>query len=163
MEVNNEIKGYYADCYVIQKSRTQKKIEEFLNHFVPNRQATQDEYVINFPEWYFLGYGIKHKIYYDAKDVFECMEKVIDIEYALYFHNQDKTIIRGAMIFYGTDGCTILGLWCGTKYPNTEIEDKVFDLLKEFAKSNEGYITYESPPELDYLAFKKKMERLNSI
>lgn len=41
--------GYLADIYVIKKTRSKKLADDFLNHFLPNRKESADEYFI--PEY----------------------------------------------------------------------------------------------------------------
>ncbi len=38
--------GYLADIYVIKKTRSKAVVIEFLNHFLPNREHSAEEYWI---------------------------------------------------------------------------------------------------------------------
>lgn len=157
----DDITGFYADCYVLLQNRSQELVEDFLNHFVPNRAKNDTIHTVDLPEWYYYLHDEKSKTFNSDKDLFSFLEEVDDAEYSIYFHNLDNDrIILGAMIFYTKDKCLILGLWCDTLYANTEVEDKVFSKLKDFTKTDLGYITYEDLPMMSYNAFLRKMNEL---
>lgn len=52
----------------------------------------------------------------------------------------------------------MMGIYCETKYPDTEIEDKIFKKIKEFCISEEGYINYEDAPPLKNKEFREKIK-----
>ena len=97
-------------------------------------------------------------VFQSATKAIKFLVKNKTIEYSLYWSNVESSINRGVELFFTNDGYLIVGIYCETKYPNTEIEDNALLALKRFCNSDEGYITYETPPALNGVAFTEKVK-----
>lgn len=65
------------------------------------------------------------------------------------------------MIFYTFDAYIIFGISINTFEINIrQNEQNCLDEMKQFLKSNIGYITHECPPEDTYINFLKEVKRL---
>lgn len=150
-----EINSEYADCYVLSNERNENFVFDFLNYFIPNRKETADEYCVPM-------YSDKpeEKFKKDFEIIeYLCLNK--NVENTLYWSNNTDSYLKGAMMFFTNDGHLIFGLYCHTRWPNTEIEDEFFSNLKEFCNSKVGYITYEDPSVLNSLEFIKIAKERN--
>ena len=149
----NNYQGYFADCFVLTNKRTEAFVEEFLNRFVPKRRESEDEYEV--PQY-------EKNPVESIKSVKEKVKFLVEnksIKHSLYWENPIKSELKGAELFFTDDGHIILGIYCETKFPNTEIEDKIFKEIKAFCKSNEGYIAYEDSPPHNSVEFRKIIEK----
>lgn len=145
----DEYQGYFADCYVLTDKRTESFIEEFLDHFVPKRRESIDDYEV--PQ-----HADKPvEIFNTAREAVKFLVENKSVKYSLYWENPIKSDLRGAELFFTDDSYLIMGIYCETKFPNTEIEDKIFKQIKEFCGSAEGYITYEDTPPLNSEEFRE--------
>ncbi len=144
-----EYKGYFADCYVLSSKRTKTFILDFLDKFIPNRQESADEYEI--PQ-----YGEKSEmIFSSAIELIDFLIEKPQEPHTIYWRNLDKSDLRHVMCFFTNDGNIIMGISTETKYPDTEIEDKIFKQMQDYLSSNEGYITYEEPAPNNVDEFRK--------
>ena len=145
--------GYYADIYVIHKNATKKQILEFLDYFVPNRKESQDGYWI--PEY--SGNPIYE--FDNANDLMDFMEMNSNFSNRIYWRNLDENSLnKHIMIFYNEDGSVVFGISRESDSGinlKTNNEDKCLIEMKQFLKSDLGYITYECPPEDTYEDFVK--------
>lgn len=141
--------GFFADIYVIKKSRSKKLGEDFLNHFLPNREESASEYEL--PQ-----YSDDPKILFNkAYDLMEYLEKNNNDNHTIYWRNLDSNNPnRHGMIFYTTDGYMIFGISVDA---DPENEAECLSEMKDFLKSDRGYITYECPPETTFEEFEKKI------
>ena len=145
--------GYYADCYILSEKRTSEFIQTFLDKFIPNRHESADEYEI--PQ-----YSDEPKVLFrSAVELMDYLSINKNEVHTVYWANNDKGDIKGAMCFFTNDGQVILGLYCDTMYPDTSIEDNVFADLTSFCESSNGYITYEEPTTHNTTEF---LERVKS-
>ena len=145
--------GYYADCYILSEKRTSEFIQTFLDKFIPNRHESADEYEI--PQ-----YSDEPKVLFrSAVELMDYLSINKNEVHTVYWTNNDKGDIKGAMCFFTNDGQVILGLYCDTMYPDTSIEDNVFADLTSFCESSNGYITYEEPTTHNTTEF---LERVKS-
>lgn len=145
-------KGYFADCYVLTNNRTESFVEGFLNHFVPKRRETADEYEV--PQY--ADNPVER--FKTAREAVKFLVENINVEHSLYWANSEKSDLKGAELFFTDDAHIIMGIYCETKYPNTEIEDKIFRELKEFCSSDLGYVTYEEAPPHNSEEFKEMIK-----
>ena len=129
-----DYEGYYADCYVLTNKRTKHFIQSFLNKFIPDRQEQADEYEI--PQYS----DNPSMIYKTADELIDHLEKNVTVVHTIYWSNNNKSEIKGAMCFFTNDGQTILGMSCETKYPDTTIEDNCLKDLMNFCDSTQGLI-----------------------
>lgn len=150
-EVNDE----YADCYVLSDERNENFIFDFLNHFIPNRKEAAEEYYV--PMYSDNPNEIFKKDFEIIK--YLCLNK--NVENTLYWSNKTDSYLKGAMMFFTSDGKVIFGLYCNTRFPNTVIEDDYFLKIQEFCNSKIGYITYEELPFINSLEFTKLVKERN--
>ncbi len=155
MTDKNEYHGYFADCYVLTNKRTKQFIYSYLNNYIPNRHETANEY--EFPQ----NSDNSTIIFRTAEELIDHLEKNKNDIHTIYWSNNDKSEIRGAMCFFTNDGQLIAGLYCETKSPDTTIEERHFMDLKNFCDSDIGYIDYEEPASHDTIEFLKKVKKLS--
>ncbi len=148
--------GYYADCYVLSDKRTSTFIKSFLDNFLPNRQESAEDYVIPM-------HSDEPKIVFNtAIELIDYLTINTNEEHTVYWSNKDEADIKGAMCFFTNNGQVILGIYCDTMFPNTTIEDKVFEALKNFCGSSNGFITYEEAAPHDTTQFLERVKSANN-
>ncbi|MBO6496816.1 MAG: hypothetical protein JJ978_14700 [Roseivirga sp.] len=146
-----DIKEYFADCYVLTDQRNKEHILRFLDHFIPDRKETADEYEV--PR-----YSTQpSRIFRKAENLISYLSENKSEPHGIYWSNTQEGYLRNAQVFFTNDGYLILGISCYTKYPNTEIEESFHKELLHLCSSEYGYITYEDIPPLNSLEFKKKV------
>jgi len=143
--------GEYADIYVAVKTRSRKEGIDFLNHFLPQRVESADEY--EFPQ-----YSGKTEIKFDSvEDLMSYLETEKTSEYDLYWRNTDESSPnKHGMLFYTKDEAMIFGISRDADiggHLNTENEDQCIKLMKAYFKTKIGYITYEDTPTDTYYEF----------
>lgn len=120
MNKSEEYKGYFADCYILSSQKSKSYILDFLNYFIPNREESADEYEV--PQ-----YGNKTDLVFSSSmELIDFLVEKHQEPYTIYWKNTDKSDLIGSMCFFTTDGNIILGISTETKFPNTEIEVKIF-------------------------------------
>ena len=137
LKTKDEIQEYYADCFVLSKERNYNFILNFLNYFVPHRKEIANEYEI--PQYS----EIPKKKFRSADETIKFLIENKKVKYTIYFENLENAELKGVELFFTDDEFLVYGIYCNTKFPNTEIENRYFDELKKFCNSNQGYITYE--------------------
>ena len=158
MKIKDEIQGYYADCYVLTEKRTYDFIIQLLDYFTPNRRELTDEYEV--PQYS----DNPTDILESADEAIKFLCKNGEIKHTLYWENPDKTEMKGVELFFTDDKHLICGIYCDTKFPNTEIEDTYFEKLKTICNSEQGYIAYEEPSvhnSKDFIEIAKNWELNN--
>ncbi len=143
--------GYLADIYVIQKSRSKKLGIDFLNHFLPFREESADEYLI--PQ-----YSEDPTSKFDnAEELMIFLESNPEYSQSIYWRNKDEeNLNKHGMIFYTKDGNMIFGITRNADMSgnlNTENEDECLMEMKKYFKTENGYIQYENPPADSYDEF----------
>jgi hypothetical protein len=147
----------FADIYVIKKTRLKKFGIEFLDHFLPQRKESSDEYL--FPQ-----YTDKVETeFQNAESLMDYLEKYPNSEYGIYWRNLDSdNLNRYGMLFYTPDSYMIFGI---SRYPldfnNKSNEEECLAEMKNFLETDEGYITYECPPENTYSEFVHLINQYN--
>ena len=143
--------GYLADIYVIKKTRSKKLANDFLNHFLPNRTESADEYLI--PEY---SDNPTHE-FDNAEELMSFLEKNQNYPNRIYWRNTDvESLNKHGMIFYNEDGTMIFGISRNADMSgnlNTENEDQCLTEMKKYFETNLGYIHYENPPANSYQEF----------
>jgi hypothetical protein len=157
MTDKKEYQGYFADCYVLSKNRTIDFINDFLDTFLPNRQESADEYEV--PQYS----DNPTEIFDNATDALKFLVDNPNFEHAIYWNNPDKSDLRGVELFFTNDGFVVIGIYCETMYPNTDIEDRFYKQLTEFSGSEIGYITYEDTPPFNSQEFIDKARKHNIL
>lgn len=151
------IHDYHADCYVLCENRTNAFIHNFLDTFLPNRKESADAYEV--PQ-----YADKPQVIFKtAQELIDYMALNKNEIHSIYWSNTDDAPIKGAMCFFTNSGHLILGLYCETMFPDTTIEEKVFNDLKEFAGNSNGYIAYEEPAAHDENEFLERVRIQNKV
>lgn len=148
--------SFYADIYVLVETRSKKMAVEFLNYFLPVREESANEYLI--PQYSDNPMYTFKKAY----DVMNFLELNQDCEQSIYWRSADEdSINKHAMIFYTTDGCMIFGI---SRYTDesTKNEDSCLEQMKQFFKTDLGYIDYENPPVKSKKEFVEIVEKLKA-
>lgn len=100
----------------------------------------------------------------NANDLMDFMEWNSNFSNRIYWRNLDENNLnKHIMIFYNEDGSVVYGISRETHYGkeiHTFYEDQCLIEMMGFLKSNEGYITYETPPEDSYEDFIKVVNEL---
>lgn len=146
--------GYYADIYVIKKTRSKHIALGFVNHFLPLRKESgrTGELLENEEE------SIKRR--WSIERLLSYLEGHRYVEYAIYWRNTDEhNLNRHGMLFYTSDGCMILGISRDSfGLDNTKNELACLKEMQQYLKTTDGYITYECPPEESYELFMEKVK-----
>ena len=150
--------GQFADIYVAVKTRSKQHGINFLNHFLPNRVESADEY--EFPQ-----YSSNSEIEFDSvNDLMIHLETEKSSEYNLYWRNTDElNANKHGMLFYTKDEAIIFGISRDADiggHLDTSNEDECLKLMKEYFQTDIGYITYEGTP---YETFEEFVEEVNKL
>ena len=150
--------GYFADIYVIKKTRSRKLANEFINHFLPkNEECTECYELPQFGKETVLEFS-------DVNKLMDYLEMNSNETYKIYWKNlDDKSLNCFGMLFYTSDGCIIFGISRDTFISdNTNNEDNCLEEMKAFLDTDKGYICYESMPEMTYKEFVNTVNRLQT-
>lgn len=151
--------GQYADIYVAVKTRSKRQAIDFLNHFLPNREESADEY--EFPQ-----YSSKTDKEFETVDkLMTYMELEEGAEYNLYWRGTNNSNPnKHGMLFYTRDGALIFGISRDADiggHLNTDNEDECLRLMTEYFQTEIGYITYEDTPVDTFGEFVIKVNQQN--
>ena len=86
----DEYQGYFADCYVLTDKRTESFVRDFLDHFVPERRESTDEYEM--PE----DSDNPVEIFKNAREAVKFLVENKSVKHSLYWANPIKSDLRGA-------------------------------------------------------------------
>lgn len=125
--------GGYYDVYVSARERSVAEAVRFLAAFAPSGEQSASEYT--FPEYS----EQPTAVFGTAAEAIRYCETYPTEAQRFYFRNPNGTPAH-AMLFFTSDGGLILGLSV-----SEEVEE-AFTGLKAHARSDLGYITFESPP-----------------
>jgi len=143
--------GYLADIYVIKESRLKKMGIDFLNHFLPLREESADEYLI--PQY--SDNPIQE--FNNADELMTFLESNQNHEQGIYWRNKDEhNLNKHGMIFYTEDGNMIFGISRNADMSGnliTDNEDECLQKMKEYFNTDIGYIHYETPPASSFGGF----------
>lgn len=129
----------YSDIYVISERRDESTIDAFLNHFLPKREESADEY--EYPQ-----YAHNSEIVFER--VSEVIAKCIEdstAEYNIYWRATENAKPEHAMVFFLSDGNVIYGL--STDASNQPYAKRLLRELKDMLGSPLGYIGHEASPD----------------
>lgn len=153
--------GYLADIYVIKKTRSKRVGKGFLDHFLPFREETTNEYLI--PQ--FSDNPIQE--FNNADDLMVYLEAKHEYDQGIYWVNKDdKSLNKYGMIFYTRDGNMIFGISRNADMSgnlNTDNKDKCLREMKHYFKTQLGYIHYENPPAETYDQFVEIVNQIEKI
>jgi len=143
--------GQYADIYTAVKTRSKQTGIDFLNHFLPQRVESAEEYWL--PQ-----YSDKAEIDFQSVDtLMDYLAVKKGIAYGLYWRNTNElNPNKHGMLFYTQDEAMIFGLSRDADingHLNTDNEDECLRLMKEYFQTDIGYITYEDTPVATYAQF----------
>ncbi|MDA7501893.1 hypothetical protein N8482_01330 [Chitinophagales bacterium] len=147
----------YTDIYIIRKTRSKRTALEFLDHYLPQRKESADCY--EFPRF---GKTTDFELA-TADEVMSYMENNHEEEHCIYYHNLDlNSINRHANLFYTPDGFTIYGVSVpASDLLDSDVEKNALLEMKTFFQTDEGYMTYECPPERTGSEFLKLVTLIN--
>ena len=141
----------YSDIYIITGKRDSVTVEDFLQHFLPQREESADEYEIpqysNNPE----------KVFNKAYELMKHCERNRKVEYSIYWRARGGVKPEHGMVFYLEDGNVIYGL-------STDAEDQAYarrllQEMKSYFNASHGYIGHEASPNVgSYTEFLKQVE-----
>ena len=142
----------YSDIYIITEKRDKATVEDFLQHFLPQREESADEYEV--PQ-----YSEKSEIIFKkAPELVEFCEVNKNIEHSIYWRALGGAKPEHGMVFYLADGNTIFGL--STDAENQQYAKSLPDEMKTFFKVSHGYIGHEAPPDVNnYAEFLEQEKR----
>jgi len=128
----------YADIYALASKRTEQVITAFLDHFLPDRVESADEYEI--PQYS----SSPTTIYTKASDIIRhCCDSATEV-HAVYWRSESGS--EHAMVFFLRDGGLIFGV--STPAEDHRKVDSITDDLGRFLDTEEVVVTYEDiPPE----------------
>ena len=116
------------EIYVACRGRSLSVANAFLDEFVPTRSEAAGDYV--YPE-----FSDHHRfIFTEVSDVLALLMHEVSEPYALYWRNEAKTDIRGAVHVFTSDGGMIAGLFT--------VSDEPEDLLVRLANVVGGHFGY---------------------
>lgn len=132
----------YFDVYVLARQRSGAVANHFLDTFVQHREQSAGDYGL--PQ-----YETEPAIVLEsaAEAIHYCDSHPNEAQ-SIYFRNLGAGPAH-AMLFFTQDGGLILGLSV------ERCEDEWFVRLKEFAGSEIGYISFESPPPATAAEFRQ--------
>lgn len=143
--------GYYADIYVIKKTRSKDYALKFLDTFLPKRKESTDDYVI-----YTSSSDEPKYIFKKVEDLMIYFERNTTIYQSIYWNGTDKNNLnKHAMLFYTIDGYMVFGISRDYNYKEEGLEE-----MKSFLRSDKGYIITECPPKDNYSDFCKMIDFL---
>jgi len=127
--------GWY-DCYVLVGSRSPELVNRFLDHFVPQRQETADEYEV--PQ-----HSAKPEmVFRTAAALLQYLSDHPEHHHAVYWHALGKGDPTRAMVFPTSDGATIVGLSCRS---DAETAERLLAEMKSFLHTDIGSFWFETP------------------
>ena len=134
--------GYY-DVYVLSDRRSKEAVDRFLNHFVPQRKESTDEYLVPM-------YSTFPTSSFDtAEDLLAYIYENPNEPHSIYWASENTEGPSFAMVFPTTDGRIVYGLSV------LRSEQKYLEELKRHLNSSKGYIDFESSPPADTADFER--------
>ena len=129
----------YSDVYVISRRRDSASVQKFLEHFLPQREESADDYEV--PQ-----YADEPQTTYErASEVMDHCAANVDEGYGLYWHAIGKSKTEHAMVLYLQDGHVIYGL--STDAADEPYVRQLLTSMKAFLDSCCGYIAHEASPD----------------
>lgn len=111
---------------------------EFLSHFLPHHRPSAVEYEM--PQY------SEHpdQVFATIDDALLYLETNSTEAHSLYWENVGFGDARFGMVFPTSDGQFIYGLSCDCE--DEKVADSLLDEMKQFMKTDIGYIAFEEPP-----------------
>lgn len=140
----------YADIYALASKRSGQAITEFLDHFLPERVESADEYEI--PQYS----DAPTTVFTKASNLIRyCCDNPIEV-HAVYWRSENQP--EHAMVFFLGDGGLIFGV--STPAEVHQRVDLVADELGRFLNTEEVIVTYEDLPPESTEDFRSFFQRL---
>lgn len=144
----------YSDIYIITGKRDRATVEKFLQHFLPQREESADEYTV--PQ-----YSDNPEIIFNkAYELVEHCEINSNVDHSIYWRARGGRKPEHGMVFYLEDGNAIYGL--STDAENHRYAKSLLHEMKTFFNVSHGYIGHEASPDVknytEFLEQEKKHE-----
>lgn len=140
--------GPLIDCYIWKENSDYKITEKFIEHFMPKNKPLFD-----------IGELIASDGVTNTRNYLFELHDGRTVNEGLYYSNEQSCKPYFIMVFILGNGKIIYGLSAeidsGNNSQNKENAKKWLKEMDEIIKGEMGYYTVESPPELDFLSFKK--------
>jgi len=133
----------YSDIYVISSLRDPQTVNKFLNHFLPKRRESADEYEV--PQYS----ETPSIIYKKANDLIEYCACNKSEEHSIYWMAMGGGKPEHGMVFYLQDSNVIYGL--STDASDQDYAKQLLNEMKVFFDSDFGYIGHEAAPDASSL------------
>ncbi|MEZ6141869.1 MAG: hypothetical protein R3B84_14955 [Zavarzinella sp.] len=137
----------YNDIYVLAPERSAQFALQFLDLFLPERQASAADYP--FPQYA----DVPSVILTKPVDAFTYAEEHTHEKQAMYFQNTNAGDPIHGMVFFTGDGGMILGISVPAEQDDRELEafkiNYWLNKLREATTATEGYALHESYPAYD--------------
>lgn len=142
----------FADIYVLGKERKADAINAFLDHYLPLREESADEYEV--PQY---SKSPKH-VFKDAKVLIDycCANK--NEAYSVYWQHLSNDFPQHVMVFFLSDGGIVFGI--STPSEDSEKVDQISIDLGGWFKTKEVIVTYEDLPPDSIETFKAFFDSL---
>lgn len=123
-----------VDCYCFVDSRKKKLVDDFLDKFLPRREDTIQDFVVN----------KKSTIIEGSDELMFFLEQNLSEEKTIYWKNTDEnSTYMYAMAFFTDDGKLIIGVSISGRFPDEKLVVDSFFEIKEYLNSTIGCITVE--------------------
>jgi hypothetical protein len=141
----------YSDIYVISDKRDKNTIDLFLEHFLPKREESADEYEV--PQ-----YSENPEVVFNsAFELIDYCAKNKNIEHSIYWRALENRKPEHGMVFFLEDGYVIYGL--STDAIDQPYAKGLLEEMKTLFGTNLGYIGHEASPDVTNLTeFKEQIE-----
>jgi len=141
---------YYADCYVLVRSRSPAAVRRLLTRFLPGgAQESAEEYGV--PQYS----DEPRQVFANADSLMDYMEAHPNEPHSIYWQSGSDSEYTQVNVHYTTDGAMVLGVAC----PAETNEGQVLALLKKEFDSPYGYVAYETPPPDSAAEFVEVVEK----
>lgn len=145
----------YSDIYVLSNKRDAKSIKGFLDHFIPLRAESADNYEV--PQYA----DDPEIIFQTAMELIEYCSKHLTADHSIYWRASDGSKPEHAMVFFLKDKHVIYGL--STDAMDQGYARKLLGEMKSYLGSDYGYIAHEACPDAESAEeFKQQIKRYKS-
>ena len=133
-----------VDCYFLIESREKRKIELFLERFIPDREELAADYPIPYLS------DSPTAIIHSIEELIEFLASDSTSEYAIYWQNRIvESKLQNGMLFYTNDACLILGISLKAISKQDVEVMRICNEVKSFLQCQYACITVEEPPPLN--------------
>ncbi|MFS1523877.1 hypothetical protein ACL7TT_07155 [Microbulbifer sp. 2304DJ12-6] len=143
------------EIYILCKNRSKKLVFEFLDKFLPNREASAEEYP--YPEYV----DQPEHVYSDVAELMAVLDSNEDESYSLYWDSTDNAKVKNAMVFYTVDGGLIVGIAVEDDH-----REAWLNKLSNLVGGEFGYVSFEMPPPetvQEFIEYSEKSDQVRLI